>query len=134
MITVQNGCLKWGGKDIKRKINEFHASYHAAREVIIFGNPCTMQIVSKHWTDMILKSPAKSVNAPMIEKYTGVKNYQIKEVMEHITYDNYENMRQRINKLDSDDSVIGSSNFGKFIKFFESINTEWIDSINKNIE
>lgn len=125
--------------DIKRKVNEFHGSYHAAREVIIFGNPCTMQIVSKHWTDMILKSPAKSVNAPLIEKYTGVKNYkgradQIKEVMEHITSDNYENMRQRINNLDSDDSVIGSSNFGKFIKFFESSNTEWIDNINKNIE
>ena len=52
--------------DIKRKINEFHGIDHAADEVIIFGNPCTMQIISKHWADENLKSPAKAVNAPFI--------------------------------------------------------------------
>lgn len=36
-------------EDIKRKINEFHGVENAADEVIIFGNPCTMQIISKHW-------------------------------------------------------------------------------------
>ena len=51
-------------EDIKRKINEFHGVDSAANEVIIFGNPCTMQIISKHWTDENLKSPAKPVNAP----------------------------------------------------------------------
>lgn len=44
-------------EDIKRKINEFHGVDNAADEVIIFGNPCTMQIISKHWTDENLKSP-----------------------------------------------------------------------------
>ena len=62
--------------DIKRKINEFHGIDHAADEVIIFGNPCTMQIISKHWADENLKSPAKAVNAPFIQKYTGVENYK----------------------------------------------------------
>jgi hypothetical protein len=38
-------------EDIKRKINEFHGVDNAAKEVIIFGNPCTMQIIIKHWTD-----------------------------------------------------------------------------------
>ena len=57
-------------EDIKRKINEFHGVDSAAKEVIIFGNPCTMQIISKHWTDENLKSPAKPVNAPLIKKYT----------------------------------------------------------------
>ena len=51
-------------EDIKRKINVFHGVDSAANEVIIFGNPCTMQIISKHWTDENLKSPAKPVNAP----------------------------------------------------------------------
>lgn len=32
--------------DIKHKINEFHGVDHAADHVIIFGNPCTMQIIS----------------------------------------------------------------------------------------
>ena len=58
-------------EDIKRKINEFHGVDSAANEVIIFGNPCTMQIISKHWTDENLKSPAKPVNAPLIKEYTG---------------------------------------------------------------
>lgn len=97
-------------EDIKRKINEFHGVDNAADEVIIFGNPCTMQIISKHWTDKNLKSPAKPVNAPLIKEYTGVENYkgradQIHEVMEHVTAENYVDMSQRVRKLDSDDFV-----------------------------
>ena len=59
-------------EDIKRKINAFHG-VAGANEVVMFGNPCTMQIISKHWTDENLKSPAKPVNAPLIKKYTGVE-------------------------------------------------------------
>lgn len=126
-------------QDIKRKINVFHGVDYIAEEVIIFGNPCTMQIVSKHWTDANLKSPAKQVNAPLIREYTGVDHYkgradQIQAVMEYITAENYIDMRQRVNDLVSDDSVTGSSNFGKFIRFFESEDCEWIEEINKKIE
>ena len=97
---------------------------NAADEVIMFGNPCTMQVISKHWTDENLKSPAKKTNAPIIKKYTGVENYkgredQIREVMEHVTEENYVDMCQRVWNLESDDFVTGSSNFGKFIKLFE---------------
>ena len=156
-------------EDIKRKINEFHGVDNAADEVIIFGNPCTMQIISKHWTDENLKSPAKPVNAPLIKEYTGVENYkgradQIREVMEHVTEENYvdmcqrvwnlesddfvtgssnlehvteENyvdMCQRVWNLESDDFVTGSSNFGKFIKLFESDDSGWIEEINRKLE
>lgn len=125
--------------DIKRKINEFHGIDHAADEVIIFGNPCTMQIISKHWADENLKSPAKAVNAPFIQKYTGVENYkgrmdQIKKVMEYITVENYADMCRRMKALETDDSVSGSSNFGRFIKLFESDDSGWIDEINTKIE
>lgn len=126
-------------EDIKRKINGFHGVVNAAEKVIIFGNPCTMQIISKHWTDENVKSPAKTVNAPLIKKYTGVENYkgrldQIKEVIEHVTVQNYKEMSRRVNCLDSDDSVTGSSNFGKFIKLFESNDSGWIEDINEQIE
>lgn len=125
--------------DIKRKINEFHGIDHAADEVIIFGNPCTMQIISKHWADENLKSSAKAVNAPFIQKYTGVENYkgrmdQIKKVMEYITAENYADMCRRMKALETDDSVSGSSNFGRFIKLFESDDSGWIDEINTKIE
>jgi hypothetical protein len=122
-------------EDIKRKINEFHGVANAADEVIIFGNPCTMQIIIKHWTDENIKSPAKSVNAPLIKKFTGVENYkgradQIEVVMECITTENYVNMCQRVKQLEKIDTVIGSSNFGRFMDFFESNDSEWIEKIN----
>ena len=126
-------------EDIKRKINEFHGVNNAANEVIIFGNPCTMQIISKHWIDEKLKSPAKLVNAPLIKEYTEVENYkgradQIQEVMKHVTEKNYVDMCHRVSNLESDDSVIGSSNFGKFIKLFESNDSGWIEGINRKLE
>ena len=126
-------------EDIKRKINEFHGVDNAADEVIMFGNPCTMQIISKHWTDENLKSPAKPVNAPLIKEYTGVENYkgradQIREVMEHVTEENYVDMCQRVWNLESDDFVTGSSNFGKFIELFESGDSGWIEEINGTLE
>ena len=120
-------------EDIKRKINEFHGAEHAAEEVVLFGNPCTMQIIIKHWTDANLKSPAKTVNAPLIEKYTGVKNYkaradQIETVMKFITAENYIDMRQRV------DTITGNTNFGKFMKLFESEDSEWLDMLNEELE
>ena len=98
-----------------------------------------MQIISKHWTDENLKSPAKPVNAPLIKEYTGVENYkgradQIHEVMEHVTAENYVDMCQRVRNLELDDSITGSSNFGKFIKLFQSDDSGWIEAINKKIE
>lgn len=125
--------------DIKRKINEFHGVEHAADVVVIFANPCTMQIIIKHWTDDNIKSPAKKVNSPLIEKYTNVENYkgradQIQMIMECITVDNYKDMSQRVNGLDLDDSVDGSSNFVKLIQCLEDQDYGWIDEINECIE
>lgn len=125
--------------DIKRKINEFHGVDNAADEVVIFANPCTMQIIIKHWMDENIKSPAKKVNAPLIEKYTGVENYkgradQIKRVMECVTAENYVDMCRRVKGLDLDDSVCGSSNFGKYIKLFESDDSGWVGGINEKLE
>ena len=66
-FVIRKRNLTSSMRDIKRKINEFHGVDSAANEVIMFGNPCTMQIISKHWTDENLKSPAKPVNAPLIK-------------------------------------------------------------------
>lgn len=126
-------------EDIKRKINEFHGIDTASDTVVMFANPCTMQIIVKHWTDVMIKSPAKPVNAPLIEKFTGVKNYkgradQIKTVMEYVTLENYANMRERVSNLGTMDTVIGSSNFGRFMELFGSCDAGWIDEINDELE
>lgn len=126
-------------EDIKHKINEFHGVDTAADEVIMFGNPCTMQIITRHWTDTLIQSPAKPVNAPLIEEFTGVKDYkgradQIAAVMEHVTAENYADMRDRVSGLEKQDTVIGSSNFGRFMELFASDDAGWIDEINSMIE
>lgn len=87
-------------EDIKRKIDEFHGVDGVSDEVVIFGNPCTMQIITKHWTDEIIKSPAKLVNAPLIEKYTGINKYkgktnQIEGIMKFINKENYRYAKNR---------------------------------------
>lgn len=126
-------------EDIKRKINEFHGIDTAADEVIMFGNPCTMQIITKHWTDENLKTAAKPVNAPLIKKYTGVENYkgradQIEIVMQHITVDNYQDMRRRVASLETIDTVPRSSNFANYMGLFEGDDTGWIQRINDTLD
>lgn len=123
---------------IKRRINEFHGVDNAADEVIIFGNPCTLQIMIKHWTDKKIITPEKTSNARLIEKHTGEKNYdgrewQIERIMRHITLDNYREMSVRVKGLSQDDSVIGNSNFRKLIELLGRDNCDWIDEINNKI-
>lgn len=125
-------------EDIKRKINEFHGVENAADEVVIFGNPCTMQIISKHWTDEMITSPAKSVNASLIERYTGVKDYkaredQIDEVMKYVTCDNYLLMRKRVAESLKDKEFV-STNFTRLVTNMEDCNTDWIKIINEMLE
>lgn len=126
-------------EDIKRKINEFHGVDDAAKEVIIFGNPCTMQIISKHWTDEQLKTSAKPVNASLIKKYTMVENYkgradQIEQVMKYVTKENYLEMRKRVKELQTNDAELGSSNFCLLIKYLENNDDKWIEDINAKLE
>lgn len=126
-------------EDIKRKINEFHGVDNAADAVIIFGNPCTMQIVIEHWKDVKLKSPAKGINAPVIQECTGVENYKGREdqrraMMEKITSDNYGSMKERIGRLSDVDTEKNSSNIGRFLDGFESGDDSWIEWINGKLE
>lgn len=124
--------------DIKNKINKFHGVENAADQVVIYGNPCTMQIVLQHWDDIKLKTAAKKMNATYIQKFTGVSNYkgkeeQINQVMKHITKVNYLEMSKRVQLLENDDSVVGSSNFSILINYLSSSDDSWIDNINKII-
>ena len=68
-----------------------------------------------------------------MENYKGRAD-QIREVMEHVTDENYVDMCHRVRNLESDDSIAGSSNFGRFIKLFESDDSAWIGEINRKLE
>lgn len=125
--------------DIKRKINEFHGVENAANHVVIYGNPCTMQIITLHWDDVVLGSHKKKKNAPIIFNLTGIGGYkgradQRQKLFARITKENYQEMQERIKFLPSDDTVEGSTNFGKFIEYFSTDDSKWIQIINKVLE
>lgn len=68
-----------------------------------------------------------------MENYKGRAD-QIERVMEQVTIENYIDMCQRVNMLEVMDTITGSSNFGRFMKWFKSNDSGWIDEINENIE
>lgn len=125
--------------DIKRKIDEFHGVDGAADEVVFFGNPCTMEVIVKHWADVNLNSPAKKVNATIIKHYTGVDNYkakkkQLDEIMEHINAENYGDMKKRVAIMSNDDKEKNSSNFDRLAEHLETADEDWIASVNRKLD
>ena len=62
--------------DVKSKINEMHEAENAAGKVVIYANPCSMQIILLHFAVVSLKTQGKKTNAKLIEKLTGVKGYK----------------------------------------------------------
>ena len=64
---------------VKAKINRFLGRRRAAEKVIIFANPCTMQIMLLHFGDVLLKNQGKKTNSTVIEQMTGIQNYDAHE-------------------------------------------------------
>lgn len=126
-------------KQLKRKINNFHDRENASNKIVIFANPCTMQIVLSHFGEVHLKNQGKKTNAGIIEELTGVKKYdahedQIKEICEKIFQRTYPVMKERVARINFKDDVSCSTNFIDFINKFESENLIWIKDINKYLQ
>ena len=124
--------------DIKRKINEIHGMGNIADQVIIYANPCTMQIILSHFQDVNLTTASKRVNATVIEECTGIKNYkarmdQLKILVGQITENNYQEMSARVKLFLDDDTELGSSNFIRLIEYLSSEHDDWVQNINKQI-
>lgn len=119
---------------VKQKINAFFNKADAAGRLIIFANPCTMQIILSHFGEVSLKNQGKKTNSKIIEELTGVKDYdahetQIREICRQIYKRTYEDMRSRVEVIHSSDETSCSTNFFMFLKRFEDSNTEWIPEI-----
>ena len=124
-------------KEIKQKINDFHGE-NVANDIIIFGNPCTMQIILSHFAEIKLTSQSKAINSKFIKEYVGIDNYkatveQRKKLFSKINRSNYEKMKENIANLSTDDNAISSTNILKFIKNFENDDDGWINEINKKL-
>ena len=125
--------------NVKRKINEFLNKRKASEKIIIYANPCTMQIILLHFGEVLLKNQGKKTNSGEIEKWTGVKNYdahedQIQEICRKIFQSSYQDMRNRVAMIYKPDDESGSSNFIVFLQRFENEDNEWIEKINRYLQ
>ncbi len=121
-------------KTLKQQINKYHTK-DVANEIIMYGNPCTMQIILSHFIKIKLKSQSKNINAHYIEQVSGIINYKAKdnqrnELMNKINRTNYKTLKENISELEDNDTKCGTTNFLKFISYFESEDSSWIDEIN----
>lgn len=121
---------------VKKKINNFLGKQKAAEKLIIFANPCTMQIILSHFGEVSLKNQGKKTNAAEIEKWTGVKNYdahwdQIQEICGKIFQRSYGDMKRRVAAINLPDTTSCSTNFIIFLERFENEDTKWISSIQR---
>lgn len=112
---------------------------HASDFVVYFANPCTMQIILSHFDLVRLKNNEKSKNAKLIEKLTGVSDYNAKEsqrkaIMRKITSENYFDMKSRISKLNKDYNVVPSSNCIILFEGLDGTNAEWVEKTARKIE
>lgn len=123
--------------EIKDKIDELYDQKGISDKLVIFANPCTMQIILLHFGDVVLKSSQKSKNAEDIERLTGIKEYNAseekrKELFDKITKENYGEMRERIKSLSTNSNDVNSSNISKFFDCLEEYYEKWVESVNKN--
>lgn len=121
-------------KLLKEKLCNFHGIKDAKMltdNIIIFANPCTMQIILSHFGEVSLKKQGKKTNAAIIEKYTGVQNYdahedQIKDICSKIFRNSYKPMKERVMKMNGPDTESGNTNFIEYLNKFESDDNKWI--------
>ena len=127
---------------IRTKINRIFGNEIAADKVIIFVNPCTMQVILSHFGDVNLRTQNKKKNNSEIVRLTGLKSDKCYDgckehrnfICSKITVENYNEMKKRIAKLSSTYSDNPSTNFDYYLNLFEDSNTDWIDELNKKIE
>ena len=124
-------------KDIKDKIDELHDQKGISDKLVIFANPCTMQIILLHFGDIVLKSSQKAKNAEDIERLTGIKGYNAseqkrRELFEKIAKENYGEMRERIKSLPTNYKDDNSSNINSFLDYLEKYNEKWLEGIYEN--
>lgn len=125
--------------DIKRKINDIYGIEKAADLVVIFGNPCTMQIIILHFADEKLNSHKKSENKEIIKKYTGIDSYNAKKAKREalfslIDLENYEIMKERVRCLSCDDEVKNSSNFINLLNWLSDESEQWLEELEMKLD
>lgn len=128
-------CLQY--KNLVKGINEIHGK-SVAKQIIYFGNPCTMQLILSHFGNVKLTTNSKTANSKQIKTLTGVSDYnaldnQRASIMKKITATNYMSMKANLVGLSNDDNVVPSTNFLNMLNNLESDDDSWIDCLNRKL-
>ncbi len=115
--------------------NNFFSRPEDGIHVFIFANPVTLQIVLSHFGEVSLTKVGKKKNAEVVEKLTGVSNYdagqeQIAEIVSQIHFRSLDDFKARLSKLSTNPECVPSTNFLEFLCRFEGEDTAWIQEIN----
>lgn len=124
-------------KKLVENINAFHGK-SISKQIIYFGNPCTMQLILSHFGSIKLSSNSKTVNSKQIKTLTGVSDYnaldnQRAAIMKKITSANYNVMKSNLSSISNDDKVVPSTNFLELLQNLENDDYSWIDRLNKKL-
>ncbi len=125
---------------VKEKINSMHSCENAAGKVVIFANPCSMQIILLHFACVSLRTQGKKTNAALIEELTGIRGYKanqeehVRAICTKITRQTYADMKQRVAPLNQPDIIPGSTNFIEFLQRFEAESPGWIAEMRQSLE
>ena len=124
---------------LKTKLNNFFDKKTVSQKIVMWANPCSMQIILSHFGTVKLTNQGKKTNSDIIKQLTGVQNYdghekQIVEICNRIFKRTYLEMKERLLKEKYDDKESGSTNIVRFLDYFEGYDTNWIIEINKYLE
>jgi len=127
---------------IREKIDDIFGIKDASDQVIIFTNPCTMQVILMHFGTVKLTTQSKKTNTSEIRRLTGLAttaDYKARKdqrtfIFSQITKANYLIMKNNISSLSHNFLDNPSTNFLKFLNLFEASNISWIESINQIID
>lgn len=123
---------------LREQVNSLHGR-KVCDKVIIFANPCSLQIILQHFGNVKLNTADKSKNENLIKRLTGVEEYRATEnqrnkICSKINQENYVLMKNRVGKFSKEYVEPGSSNFSEWTVFFETESSNWIKKINKELE
>lgn len=124
-------------KKLIETVNDYHGK-SVAKQIVYFGNPCTMQLILSHFGSVRLTTNSKTANSKQIRTLTGVLDYnaldnQRAAIMKKITAFNYTTMKSNFSKLSNDDKVVPSTNFLELLNNLESDDDSWVVQLNKEL-
>lgn len=122
-------------QNLRYKINhELFGDEDVSSKILFYVNPVTLQVVLSHFGEVKLHNKGKPLNAPEVEKLTGIKEYKAKEeqiiaMTTLIRYQTYQDMKDRISKLPNDINKSPSTNILDLLKILEGNAMEALDDI-----